>query len=88
MIGSLEGVEKNDDRSFVQPVKLQFFKCGGSADIPGIGDAEERFFDCASRSGDRETRSPGKNKASGRSAQNDDLRPAQAGCVHVTMERA
>jgi len=36
-----------------------------------LGDAEERFFDCASRPGDRKKRSPGKNKASGRSAQND-----------------
>src|SRR5208282_5220280 len=33
-----------------------------------FGDAEERFFDCASRPGDRYDRSPGKNKASGRCA--------------------
>src|SRR5208282_1137359 len=34
---------------------------------------QEGFFDCASRPGDRKDRSPGKEKASGRSAQNDNV---------------
>jgi hypothetical protein len=41
----------------------------GAVEMLGLGDAEERFFDCASRPEDRKGRSPGKNKASGCSAQ-------------------
>jgi hypothetical protein len=50
----------------------------GAVEMLGLGDAEERFFDSASRPEDRKGRCSGKNKASGCSAQNDGPRRCAA----------